>query len=207
MDLVNDNYSDFLSLGSSLRGGEDRVEDVRVGLLGFERDVQGLRDMVGKERERVGALVRNKREVMREIAVGRELLEIEERVGLLEVELGLREREVIANVREEVDEGLEEGKEEWGEEWDDETPGESDEEFEDERGAISPRLRKRADQFLMVMVLMARYDGQHPFIVAEQGRIRKIRGTLLLDLDAAIRAEPDVKGKQEIMRLRGSVEE
>ncbi len=30
LDLVNTNYEQFLSLGSDLRGGEEKVEDVRV---------------------------------------------------------------------------------------------------------------------------------------------------------------------------------
>ena len=34
LDLVNTNYEQFLSLGSDLKGGEEKVEDVRVGLLG-----------------------------------------------------------------------------------------------------------------------------------------------------------------------------
>ena len=51
LDLVNTNYEQFLSLGSDLKGGEEKVEDVRVGLLGFKR---GVEDVRGKVRERRG---------------------------------------------------------------------------------------------------------------------------------------------------------
>ena len=207
---MNDNYSDFLSLGTSLAGGEERIEEVSVGLLGFERDVQQLREKVEQERDRVARLIREKRDVMREIGVGRALLEIEERIEELEFELGLSESVVAKASTDDVDEEENEGKEkaEWSEEWNDDVPIESDEEYEEgEKSAVPSRLRKRAEQFLMVLVLVGRFNSQHPFLVAEQVRIRKIRETLLLDLDAAIRAEPEVKGKQDIMRLRSSVEE
>ena len=209
VDLVNDNYSEFLTLGSSLSGGEEKIEEVRVGLLGFERDVQGLREKVVKERECVAALLSAKKDVMREIAVGRSLLEIEERVGELEIGLGLKERETAnTTVFEGAESDLEEPKEQWSEEWNDEAPIESDDEYDDDgKTAIPPRLRKRTEQFLMIVTLAGRFQAQHPFLVAEQARVRRIRETLLLDLDAAIRAETDVKGKQEIMRLRSSVEE
>lgn len=209
VDLVNDNYADFLSLGTSLSGGEEKIEEVRVGLLGFERDVQQLREKVVKERERVADLVREKKQVLREMAVGRGLLEIEQRVGELEVDIGLRGREIRAPVVvNTMEEGMDDPKEEWGDDWKDEEPVESDDEYEnDEQSAVSTRLRKRAEQFLMIVVLMERYDPNHPFLLAEQGRIRRLRQTLLLDLDAAIRAESEVQGKQEIMRLRSSVEE
>lgn len=206
---MNDNYADFLSLGTSLSGGEEKIEEVRVGLLGFERDVQQLREKVVKERERVADLVREKKQVLREMAVGRGLLEIEQRVGELEVDIGLRGREIRAPVVvDTMEEGMDDPKEEWGDDWKDEEPVESDDEYEnDEQSAVSTRLRKRAEQFLMIVVLMERYDPNHPFLLAEQGRIRRLRQTLLLDLDAAIRAESEVQGKQEIMRLRSSVEE
>jgi hypothetical protein len=37
LDLVNSNYQDFLNLGNSLHGGEEKVEEVRIGLLGFRK--------------------------------------------------------------------------------------------------------------------------------------------------------------------------
>ncbi|KAL1645780.1 hypothetical protein SLS58_003664 [Diplodia intermedia] len=51
LDLVNANYADFLSLGRALRGGEDRVEEVRVGLLGLRKAVGeylGVRQTAGR---------------------------------------------------------------------------------------------------------------------------------------------------------------
>ncbi|TVY76555.1 hypothetical protein Focb16_v006520 [Fusarium oxysporum f. sp. cubense] len=43
LELVNSNYTAFLSLGSELRGGDDKVEDVKVSLLGFRRAVEEVK--------------------------------------------------------------------------------------------------------------------------------------------------------------------
>jgi hypothetical protein len=42
VELVNRDYADFVGLGSSVKGGEGRVEDLKVGLLGFRREVEGI---------------------------------------------------------------------------------------------------------------------------------------------------------------------
>lgn len=206
VDLVNDNYSDFLSLGSSLQGGEDKIEEVRVGLIGFERDVKSLREKVEGERGRVAELVAEKKQVMREVNVGRGLLEIDRRLKELEYELGPKEQPK-ADIEVAGDEDEPGEKEQWGAEWDDEVVDLDDEEFEQGEGDIPTRLKAKIDRYLMVKVMVQRFGKEHPFLVAEQGRIRKIRETVLLDIDAAIRANPNVKGKQALIALRGSVED
>lgn len=42
MELVNSDYVDFVGLGSSLNGGERKVEDLKMGLWSFRRDVEGV---------------------------------------------------------------------------------------------------------------------------------------------------------------------
>ena len=82
--MVNENYQDFLSLGSSLRGGEDKVEEVRLALLGFRRDVDGLRGKVDSRRREVAALVDQRRKVRKEIQSGRRILMLDARLCELE---------------------------------------------------------------------------------------------------------------------------
>ena len=53
LDLVNSNYQDFLGLGSSLKGGDEKVEEIRVGLLGFQKDVEGIRTNIEQREEDV----------------------------------------------------------------------------------------------------------------------------------------------------------
>ncbi|RMZ68104.1 hypothetical protein GMOD_00004289 [Pyrenophora seminiperda CCB06] len=73
LDLVNSNYQDFLNLGNSLNGGEEKVEEVRVGLLGFRKEVDGLVDVVGSREEEVKKLLGERRDVRRKIETGRRL--------------------------------------------------------------------------------------------------------------------------------------
>lgn len=42
VELVNRDYADFVGLGGSLKDGGGRVVDLRMGLLGFRREVVGL---------------------------------------------------------------------------------------------------------------------------------------------------------------------
>ncbi|EHK97347.1 putative Conserved oligomeric Golgi complex subunit 2 [Glarea lozoyensis 74030] len=87
LDLVNTNYEQFLSLGSDLLGGEEKVEDVRVGLLGFKRGVEEVKGRVGERRVEVEGLLKEKRGVSGEIAAGRRLLEVDARLEELEERL------------------------------------------------------------------------------------------------------------------------
>jgi conserved oligomeric Golgi complex subunit 2 len=210
VDLVNDNYADFLNLGSSLHGGEDKIEEVRVGLLGFERDVKGLREKVEAERSKAVVLLQEKKEVMREINAGRALLEIHQRVEDLELDLGLKEKAVApVEVKAETDDGDDDapdGEQEWDSVWDDEPVEEDDADVSGE-AELPLQLARRVERFLMLKVLVERLGKDHPFNLAEQNRIRKVRETMLLDMDAAIRAQPNVSGKQSIMRLRSDVED
>ena len=85
LDLVNTNYEQFLSLGSDLKGGEEKVEDVRVGLLGFKRGVEDIRAKVRERKVEVASLLSEKRGVGREIALGRGLLELDARLEGVEM--------------------------------------------------------------------------------------------------------------------------
>ncbi|ETN36370.1 uncharacterized protein HMPREF1541_08647 [Cyphellophora europaea CBS 101466] len=206
VDLVNDNYSEFLNLGSSLQGGEGKIEDVRVGLLGFERDVKGLRAKVEGERTKISEFVQEKKEVMRELNLGSSLLEIDHRLGELEVDLGLKERFTPA-VEQRDDEEDDADDEPWGAEWDDEVVDLDEEEYSSEQRDVPIRLKSKVERYLAVKILAQKFDKEHPFLAAEQGRMKKVRETVLLDVDAAIRAEPNVKGKQAMMRLRANIED
>ncbi|KAI1538120.1 COG2 multi-domain protein [Pyrenophora tritici-repentis] len=87
LDLVNSNYQDFLNLGNSLHGGEEKVEEVRVGLLGFRKEVDGLMEVVGSREEEVKELLDERRDVRRKIEVGRRLVDYDARLKELEAEL------------------------------------------------------------------------------------------------------------------------
>lgn len=208
---MNNNYADFLSLGGSLQGGEERVEEIRVGVLGFERDVRVLRERVNQEREKLVEGLAEKRRVMRELEVGRGLLRVERLVRELEGELGLKERERIADEpkEDEEDEDSEDEAEktQWSAVWDEVDDPDDDEDYETDEGAVPTRLKAKIEKFLTVRLMCERFGKDHPFLVAEHNRIRKVKETVLLDIDAAIRAETSVKGKQAILRYRSEIQD
>jgi len=88
---VNDNHADFVAVGARLKGGEERVEEIRVGLLGFRGDVGGVASRVGERAEEVRGLVEEMRGVRKSVRMGRTLLEVEERLGGLEGRVGVKE--------------------------------------------------------------------------------------------------------------------
>lgn len=90
LDLVNNNYEEFLSLGSDLKGGEEKVEGVRVGLLGFEREIEGIKNVVAERVDEFGKLLNEKKEIRREVMLGRGLLEVETRIAELEDSVGIK---------------------------------------------------------------------------------------------------------------------
>ena len=174
LDLVNENYQDFLSLGSSLKGGDEKVEEVRLGLLGFKREVEGLRGKVDGRRGEVEGLVGERKRIREQIQVGRQLLEVEKRIGELEERLMLAsngERKGEGN--EEVD-GLSESE------------GESEEDEED-TGIAVPRLRRHMEQYMCIRQLFEKIGDDHPFLVKQEERVLRLKQTLLLDLNSALK--------------------
>ncbi|KAK6581801.1 hypothetical protein PZA11_005498 [Diplocarpon coronariae] len=174
LDLVNVNYEQFLSLGADLQGGEERVEDVRVGLLG----------------EEVEGLIEAKRACGKEIAVGRGLLEVDSRLEELE------ERLMVASLGRM-------GEDEWSE-------SESEEEEYEDRDDIvktgTGKMQRLVDDCTRVERLMKKVGVQHPFIIAQQERLLRVRNTILLDLGTALKqtaAGMGEGGKTKLIRLLG----
>jgi conserved oligomeric Golgi complex subunit 2 len=196
-----------LTLGQTLSGGADKIEDVRVGVLALRRDVEAVKDQVVTRRAEVAALLEQKRRARKEIGVGRELLEIAERMEVLEGKLGLATTTVKKDGVLPVDGDSSLG-EPWSDGWtEDPAQDDSEDEYNDDDGVLPmfPRLKQRVEDFLILRHLLGRHDAQHPFILAQDTRVHKIQDTILTDLDAAIRQEPQVKMKQQLMQIRSAV--
>lgn len=185
LDLVNGNYEEFLSLGGDLKGGEEKVEGVRVGLLGFQREVEGIKKSVKERADEVGALVKERKAVRRDVALGRSLLEVHEQIGELERSLGITPR---------ADQDL-----------DDED--EDDEDAEDLAASSSTpsiplkKLQRHATQYILITRLMDRIGPSHPFLVSQGSRLEKIGSTLLLDLSAALKQAKVLKAPAAILAV------
>jgi hypothetical protein len=172
LDLVNGNYDEFLSLGGDLKGGEEKVEGVRVGLLGFQREIEGIRKAVRDRAEETAELLAEKKGLRKEIVFGRSLLEVHERLEELEEKLGIKIKE-----GEDDDDDDDE---------DDEDDDEDTAEGSSHNSAVR-RLRKQSEQYLMIVFQSSKIGLSHPFLVSLQPRVDEVRKTLILDLSASLR--------------------
>ena len=174
LDLVNDKYQDFLGLGTSLKGGDEKVEEVRLGLLSFKKEVERLKGDVEGRKCEVEKLVGERKRVREQMQLGRKLLEVDQRIEELEQRLMLASTDVSKTQSS-------------GEEAE---QSDSDEESEDEADgdAIAmQRLRKHAEQYLYIRKLIEKVGGQHPFLVDQEERVLRLKQTVLLDLNNTLK--------------------
>lgn len=176
VDLVNSNYQDFLGLGGSLRGGDEKVEEVKLGLLGFKKDVADVREKVAMRVVEVGALLEERKETRRKIMLGRKMLEYDQ---LLEE---LEERLAIESSRQREEDSDESDLDE----------SSDDDEGEDTLVPLS-KLRRHVQRYLIVKKMEAIIGKHHPFVVAQGARMMQVRNTLMLDLSSALKQAKEAK--------------
>lgn len=187
LDLVNENYQDFLSLGSSLRGGAEKIEEVRLGLLGFRREIQGLKSKVDERRKEVEDLVAQKKEIRRQMQLGRALLDVDYRLGELERSLMITAGDASQNGKAlEVDCDT----------------SESDEESDDSQEDISTtsRLDRHVRHYLLTRRGMERIRSDHPSVAQQEARMTRIKNTILLDLGNALK-QSSTRNDEQTTRL------
>ena len=182
LDLVNGNYQDFLGLGSSLKGGDEKVEEVRFGLLSFRKEVEGLRVKVEDRKKEVEGLVGERKRIREQSVLGRQLLEVEERIGQLENRLMLASAGSLNGTRDksETDEI--------------ESDAESEDHEEDDSDSVI-KLQRHAEQFLYIRQSIKNIGEQHPFFVKQEERVLRLKQTVILDLNNALKQA--IKGGEE----------
>lgn len=196
LDLVNENYQDFLSLGNALHGGEEKAEEVRVGLLAFQRDVNAIRDKVEARRAEVEGLLGEKKQLRKGANVGQALLDVAERIEELEQRLMIGEKN-------------NQGQREQSDEESDGFLGESDESESDDgqapegtAAAVSlKRLEHHIQKYVAVTRLSARIGDDHPFLFNQQPRVNKIRSAVLHDLKTALEQAKNAGEKRDAKML------
>lgn len=187
LELVNANYTSFLGLGDELKGGEDRVEDVRVALLGFRRQVEEIQSRVRGRREDVLRVGGELRGVRGEVETGRRMLELDERVEVL---LGrLEER-----AQNELDSDDEDDED------DDSDRNEPEVTF---TGNSPPLLMDLAKEYVAVDKLADALGRDLPYVKKMEERISRCRNTLLLDLGASMKEarKSGEKGQDRVVKL------
>lgn len=183
LELVNANYTSFLSLGSELNGGEERVEDVRVGLLGFRRAVEEVKGRVTERGLEAKGLNDDLRSVRKDIEAGRRILELNDKLESLESRLAVN--------------GAESDSEDDSEEEDD----------EDNHviGTSVAKLSSLANDYIAIEELADTIGRDTPFVKKTTDRIAKCRGTILLDLGTALKEAKKVggTGQGKLLELMG----
>lgn len=191
LDLVNANYEQFLSLGSNLKGGEERLEDVRMGLLGFKRSVSDVREKVGARKSEIQGLLEEKLDVSKQIGLGRKLLEFNARLVELEDSLMIDSSgQTISRSPEST--------------WSD---SEDEREADDEASTMGidiGKLHRLADNFRSIEQLTKNIGIQHLFISSQQPRVMRIRNTIILDLTTSLKqTQLTEKGKNKLLKILG----
>ena len=175
-----------------MKGGDEKVEEVRLGLLGFRREVEGLQDKVDGRRKEVEELVEARKSISESVQVGRRLLETERKIRELEGRL------LIASTGP--------GKAEVNEE--DMVLSESEEESDEEpesNGIGIPRLRRHMEQYMYIKGLIERTGPDYPFLVKQEERVLRLKQTVVLDLNSALKqavaGNEDMRG--DLLKLLG----
>ncbi|KAI1372833.1 oligomeric golgi complex component, COG2-domain-containing protein [Hypoxylon crocopeplum] len=184
LELVNSNYTSFLSLGDELKGGEDRVEDVRVALLGFRRTVEEIKGRVRERGSEVAGLNKDLGGVRGEIETGRKMLEHAERISALEGRLA------IGSTGPDSDDSDEDEEDDAGE-------------LEGAVGSNSAKLAQLANEYVTIDDLANEIGRETPFVRKMEERLTRCRNTILLDLGTALKEakKAGVRGQAKLLKL------
>ena len=173
---------------------------MRVGLLGFKREVEGLQAKVANRRAEMEELMGEKNVIREKIQMGRKLLELDRRIGELEQGLLLSPEPEskskskltmttanLAAAKVESNGTQQNGKEEDAE-LEPESDSDSEDEGEEEEAQTSLRkLRRRVEQYVLIKRLVERLGLEHPFVAKREDRIAQVRRTLLLDMGSGLK--------------------
>ncbi|KAL1891804.1 hypothetical protein Cpir12675_004809 [Ceratocystis pirilliformis] len=89
LELVNSNYTAFLSLGTDLHSGDEKVSDVQMSLLGFRRALEERKSSVHTRGFEVQTLNNELKTVREEIEIGRKMIEADDILCDLEARLSI----------------------------------------------------------------------------------------------------------------------
>ncbi|KAJ2892563.1 hypothetical protein MKZ38_009608 [Zalerion maritima] len=176
--LVNTNWAEFLSLGVGLRGGEERIEGVRVAVLGFKRALEEIQGSVKSRKEETRELCQELDQVAKAKEAARSMLDLHEGVLHLEATLGVTGTQAPAYYPD-TDSEDEDGDGEGGK-GRDHNHGHVDEPCW--IGVCPTRLKAMALDLTRLQELAERVGKDVPFTSAIEERISKCRKSLLLDL-------------------------
>ncbi|KAI1646696.1 oligomeric golgi complex component, COG2-domain-containing protein [Daldinia loculata] len=186
LELVNANYTSFLSLGDELKGGEERVEDVRVALLGFRRAVEEIKGRVRERGSEVAGLNRDLSGVRSEVETGRKMIELDERISTLEGRLAVGSAGPDSDDSDDDDE-------------------DDEDELDGAVGSSTAKLTELANEYIVVDELANDIGRETPFVRKAEERLTRCRNTILLDLGTALKEakKAGARGQAKLLKLMG----
>lgn len=160
---------------------------MRVGLLGFKRDVEGLKGEIEGRKLEVEGLLKERKRIRENVQVGRTLLEVDQRLEELEERLIIVSDRQIQNGDPDIVAT---------------EPSDSDEDSDDRecRGMSISRLRRHTQQYSYIKRLIARVGSYHPFLVKQEERVLRVKQMVLLDLSSALK-QVDTTSEEDKDRL------
>ncbi|KAK7207042.1 oligomeric golgi complex component, COG2-domain-containing protein [Myxozyma melibiosi] len=87
VELINRDYADFVGLGKSVSGGTVKVDDIKLAVIGFRREVEGMIIRLDSVIQEIEDLLSQKAEVRQKQNLGRTLLFFAHRLQELELAL------------------------------------------------------------------------------------------------------------------------
>lgn len=194
LDLVNSNYQDFIDLGLGLSGSEGKVEEVRLDVMGFRREVENMKSRISKEESQIDGLIQERIQIQRDISIGRDMLYLDSRIRELERQL------IISPSKEtKINRGCEQS-------YNESLDFSSDDDKDGMPALSQARLRRLVQKYLHLKQVVRHNGVDHPFVVAQNARISKITEALQLDLSVALKrlkseASPDADKLLQIIGL------
>ena len=163
-----------------MKGQGEKVEELRVGVMGVRREVEQARNTLAEREQEVGRALEERKAVSREIETARRLLAWEDRINRLEARL--EGGEVEWDSEEASDEDESEGRLEW--------------------------LKRRVRDHGEVKRDAERLDMDHPFVGGQFGRVVNCGDSIRAELRNELKERKntsDDSGLLDCLSLLGKV--
>ncbi|KAK9354639.1 oligomeric golgi complex component, COG2-domain-containing protein [Lipomyces doorenjongii] len=150
VELINRDYADFVGLGKSVSGGSGKVGDMKLVVIGFRREVEGISSRLNGVIQEMDELLQKKRAIRQQESLGRSLISYAQ---------GLQELEIALHI------GT--------------SPVTNSAEIEDTYPSLVSKLKSLTAHYHSVRRILNKLPKDHPYVVAQDSRLGKIRTELI----------------------------
>ncbi|KAK9488607.1 oligomeric golgi complex component, COG2-domain-containing protein [Lipomyces starkeyi] len=150
VELINRDYADFVGLGKSVSGGSGKVGDMKLVVIGFRREVEGISSRLNGVIQEMDELLQKKRALRERENLGRSLISYAQGLQELEIALHIGTSSLISSP-----------------------------EIEDTYPSLVCRLKSLTAHYHSVRRILKKLPKDHPYVVAQDSRFSKIRTELI----------------------------